>query len=210
MSNASRVWFSGAVTTFLLVNGFLLSLEAGQQSPPASAAPPGASHKTFVTRYCVSCHNDRAKRGGLTLEAALAQDVGMSPEVWEKVVRKVRARQMPPIGLPRPDEATYNAEVALLETSLDRAAAAAPNPGRTATLRRLTRTEYRNAVRDLLALDVDVTSMLPPDESSYGFDNVTVGDLSPTLLDRYIAAAEKISRVAIGRPSVSPDGDTIR
>src|SRR5262245_5681511 len=182
MSNASRVWFSGAVTTFLLVNGFLLSLEAGQQSPPASAAPPGASHKTFVTRYCVSCHNDRAKRGGLTLEAALAQDVGMSPEVWEKVVRKVRARQMPPIGLPRPDEATYNAEVALLETSLDRAAAAAPNPGRTATLRRLTRTEYRNAVRDLLALDVDVTSMLPPDESSYGFDNVTVGDLSPTLL----------------------------
>src|SRR5262245_14804075 len=212
MSNASRVWFSGAVATFLLVNGFLLSLEAGQQSPSTATAPPalGASHKTFVTRYCVSCHNDRAKRGGLSLEAALAQDVGMSPEVWEKVVRKVRARQMPPIGLPRPDEATYNAEVALLETSLDRAAAAAPNPGRTATLRRLTRTEYRNAVRDLLALDVDVTSMLPPDESSYGFDNVTVGDLSPTLLDRYIAAAEKISRVAIGRPSVSPDGDTIR
>ncbi|HKB11046.1 MAG TPA: DUF1592 domain-containing protein [Vicinamibacterales bacterium] len=158
----------------------------------------------------MSCHSDRLKRGGLTLETALAQDVGVSPDVWEKVIRKVRARQMPPIGLPRPDEATYNAEVALLETSLDRRAAAAPNPGRTATLRRLTRTEYRNAVRDLLALDVDVTSMLPPDESSYGFDNVTVGDLSPTLLDRYIAAAEKISRVAVGRPSVSPDGDTIR
>ena len=212
MSKALRVWFSGAVATFVVVNGFLLSLEAGQQpAPPSTVLPaPAASHNTFVTRYCLSCHNDRAKRGGLTLETALAQDVGVSPEVWEKVIRKVRARQMPPIGLPRPDEATYNAEVALLETSLDRRAAAAPNPGRTATLRRLTRTEYRNAVRDLLALDVDVTSMLPPDESSYGFDNVTVGDLSPTLLDRYIAAAEKISRVAVGRPSVSPDGDTIR
>jgi len=122
----------------------------------------------------------------------------------------VRARQMPPIGAPRPDEATYDAVIASLETSLDRAAAASPNPGRTATLRRLTRTEYQNAVRDLLGLDVDVTSLLPADESSYGFDNVTVGDLSPTLLDRYISAAEKISRVAIGRPSVSPDGDTIR
>jgi hypothetical protein len=112
--------------------------------------------------------------------------------------------------LPPPDESTYNAEVATLETALDRAVAGSPNPGRTATLRRLTRTEYQNAVRDLLALDVDVTSLLPADESSYGFDNVTVGDLSPTLLDRYIAAAEKISRVAVGRPSVSPDGDTIR
>jgi mono/diheme cytochrome c family protein len=212
MSNASRVWFSGLAATFLVVNGFLLSLEARHQSPSSSAASPApaASHQTFVTRYCVGCHNDRAKRGDLTLEPALAQDVGENPGVWEKVVRKVRARQMPPIGLPRPDEATYNAEVALLETSLDRAAAAAPNPGRTATLRRLTRTEYRNAVRDLLALDVDVSSLIPPDESSYGFDNVTVGDLSPTLLDRFISAAEKISRVAVGRPSVSPDGDTIR
>src|SRR4029453_9910189 len=100
--------------------------------------------------------------------------------------------------------------IATLETSLDRAAAASPNPGRTASLRRLTRTEYQNAIRDLLALDVDFSSLLPADESSYGFDNVTVGDLSPTLLDRYINAAEKISRVAVGRPSVSPDGETIR
>ena len=85
-----------------------------------------------------------------------------------------------------------------------------PNPGRTATIRRLTRTEYQNAIRDLLALDVDVASLLPADESSYGFDNVTVGDLSPTLLDRYVTAAEKISRVAVGRPSKSPGGETIR
>ena len=105
---------------------------------------------------------------------------------------------------------TYDAVIASLETSLDRAAAAHPNPGRTATIRRLTRTEYQNAIRDLLALDVDVASLLPPDESSYGFDNVTVGDLSPTLLDRYVSAAEKISRVAVGRPSRSPGGETIR
>src|SRR5438034_10191230 len=122
----------------------------------------------------------------------------------------MRVRQMPPMGMPRPDEAAYDAAIASLETSLDRAAAANPDPGRTATLRRLTRTEYQNAIRDLLALDVDVSSLLPQDESSYGFDNVTVGDLSPMLLERYISAAEKISRLAIGRPSRSPGGDTIR
>jgi mono/diheme cytochrome c family protein len=209
MVNASTVSFSGSVATFLLAGGFLLTLDA--QQPPASPSPaPAAAHHTFVTRYCASCHNDRLKRGDLTLDAAAGRDITESPEVWEKVLRKVRARQMPPIGLPRPDEAAYNAEIALLETALDRAAAASPNPGRTATLRRLTRTEYQNAIRDLLALDVDVSSLLPADEASYGFDNVTVGDLSPTLLDRYISAAEKISRVAVGRPSVSPDGDTIR
>ena len=209
MLNPLRVPFSGSVTTIVVASGFLLSLEA--QQPPASAPPtPVAAHNTFVSRYCASCHNDRLKRGGLTLDAVAAQDFGQHPEVWEKVIRKIRARQMPPVGLPRPDEATYNSEIAMLETALDRAATASPNPGRTATLRRLTRTEYQNAIRDLLALDVDVTSLLPADEASYGFDNVTVGDLSPTLLDRYISTAEKISRVAIGRPSVSPDGDTIR
>jgi mono/diheme cytochrome c family protein len=209
MFNASRVPMFGWMVTFLLASGFLLTVDA-QQPPPSPAPAPASAHQAFVSRYCASCHNDRLKRGGFTLDAAAAQDVGRTPEVWEKVLRKVRARQMPPIGLPRPDEATYNAEIATLETALDRAAALSPNPGRTATLRRLTRTEYQNAIRDLLALDVDVASLLPADEASYGFDNVTVGDLSPTLLDRYISAAEKISRIAVGRPSVSPDGDTIR
>src|SRR5205807_7727207 len=139
-----------------------------------------------------------------------SHEIAQDPDVWERVLRKVRARQMPPAGAPRPDDATYDAVVASIETSLDREAAAWPNPGRTSTLRRLTRTEYQNAIRDLLALDVDVTSLLPADDSSYGFDNVTVGDLSPTLLDRYVSAAEKISRVAIGRPTKSPGGDTIR
>jgi hypothetical protein len=163
-----------------------------------------------VDEYCLSCHDKDHEKGGLVLETVAAHDVAQHPEVWEKVVRKLRARQMPPIGKDRPGDATYDAVVSSLEKSLDRAAAASPNPGRTATIRRLTRTEYRNAIRDLLALDIDVASLLPADDSSYGFDNVTVGNLSPTLLDRYVSAAEKISRLAVGRPGRSPGGDTIR
>ena len=198
----------GCVAGSLAACAFAWTVNA--QQPAASATAPEAAPRAFVTRYCISCHNDRVKRGGLALEAVAAHDVAQSPDVWESVLRKVRARQMPPVGTRRPDEATYEAAIASLETALDRAAAAAPNPGRTATLRRLNRTEYQNAIRDLLALDVDVASLLPADESSHGFDNVTVGDLSPTLLDRYIAAAQKISRLAVGRPSRSPGGETIR
>jgi hypothetical protein len=185
----------------LLAAGGVFTLEA-QHAP--------APHLSLIDGYCLSCHDEDHKKGGLALETIAADDVPRHPDVWEKVVRKLRARQMPPIGKERPDDATYDAVIASLETSLDRAARANPNPGRTATIRRLTRTEYQNAIRDLLALDVDVASLLPPDESSYGFDNVTVGDLSPTLLDRYVSAAEKISRLAIGLSSRSPGGETIR
>jgi hypothetical protein len=174
--------------------------------PGASAAP----HVTLVTEYCLSCHDEDKKKGDLALDAILAEDVTRHPAAWEKVVRKLRARQMPPIGEPRPADAEYDAAIDGLVGALDRAARAKPNPGRTTTIRRLTRTEYKNAIRDLLALDVDVAALLPSDESSYGFDNVTVGDLSPTLLDRYLSAAEKISRLALGRPQRSPGGDTIR
>jgi hypothetical protein len=167
-------------------------------------------HVALVDEYCLSCHDKDHEKGQLVLETVAQDDVPAHPEIWEKVVRKLRARLMPPVGKERPDDPTYDAVVSFLETSLDRAAAANPNPGRTATIRRLTRTEYKNAIRDLLALDIDVASMLPGDESSYGFDNVTVGDLSPTLLDRYVTAAEKISRVAVGRPSKSPGGETLR
>ena len=192
----------------LVAGGFMFGLEARQ--PPGSPPAPSDTHREVINRYCISCHNDRLKTGGLALDAFVAADVPKNPEAWEKVIRKMRARQMPPVGLPRPDEATYQATIGSLEQSLDRAAAAHPNPGRTDTLRRLNRTEYRNAIRDLLALDVDVASLLPADESSYGFDNVTVADLSPTSLDRYISAAEKISRLAVGRSGRSPGGDTIR
>ena len=201
----------GVVVVGLLTAGGAVT--AGSKSParhpegPATAAGPQV---TLVEEYCLSCHDKDHEKGGLVLESVVAEDVPHHPEVWEKVVRKLRARLMPPVGKERPDEATYDAVIKSLETSLDRASAAHPDPGRTASIRRLTRTEYQNAVRDLLALDIDVTSLLPADESSYGFDNVTVGDLSPTLLDRYVSAAEKISQVAVGRPSRSPGGETIR
>ncbi len=196
------------VTVLFAAAGVAFSLEAQQRSSdrPSTAAP----HVTLVDEYCLSCHDEDHKKGELALDAIEADAVGRHPDVWEKVVRKLRARQMPPIGKERPDDATYDAVIASLEKSLDRAAAAHPNPGRTAAIRRLTRTEYRNAIRDLLDLDVDVASLLPADESSYGFDNITVGDLSPTLLDRYVAAAEKISRVAVGRPGRAPGGETFR
>jgi mono/diheme cytochrome c family protein len=204
----SRLSIVFGVFGLLAAGNAVFTLDA--QQPRSSPSSTPAPHLSLIDEYCLSCHDEDHKKGELSLEAVAAHDVAQHPEVWEKVVRKLRARQMPPIGKERPDDATYDAVISFLVTSLDRAAEANPNPGRTATIRRLTRTEYQNAVRDLLALDVDATSLLPGDESSYGFDNVTVGDLSPTLLDRYIAAAEKISRVAIGRPSRSPGGDTIR
>ena len=126
---------------------------------------------------------------------------GAQPELWEKVVRKLRTGVMPPPNMPQPSEADRLAILTWLETSLDAASAAKPNPGRTETLRRLNRTEYQNAIRDLLALDIDAASLLPADESGHGFDNVNVGDLSPTLLNRYISAAQKISRLAVGARS---------
>ena len=166
--------------------------------------------RAMVEEYCLDCHDSEVKKGGLNLAVILPEDVSEHSESWEMVVRRMRAGQMPPAGKPRPREDTYASVVSTLENGLDRAAAARPNPGRTDTLRRLTRTEYRNAIRDLLALEIDTAALLPADESSHGFDNVTVGELSPTLLDRYISAAQKISRLAVGGARRSPGGDTIR
>jgi hypothetical protein len=199
---------SAGMAGIVVAAGFVFTLQA--QQPSAGPSVTTAPHLSLVDEYCLSCHDEDHKKGGLALDIVAADDVTRHPDVWEKVVRKLRARQMPPIGKERPDDTIYDGVISSLVTSLDRAAAANPKPGRTAAIRRLTRTEYQNAIRDLLALEVDVASLLPADESSYGFDNVTVGDLSPTLLDRYVSAAEKISRVAIGRPSRSPGGDTIR
>src|SRR5438128_6610412 len=204
MTNRWLPWLAGCVTMLCSSAG----LEGAGPSQQVSGGVSGPAN--VIQQYCGACHNERAKLAGLALDTMNVAQVAEHADVWEKVVRKLRGRMMPPPGRPRPDEAGYDSLVSYLETSLDRVAAAKPNPGRTDTFRRLTRTEYQNAIRDLLAIDVDVTSLLPGDEASYGFDNVTVGDLSPTLLDRYMSAAEKISRVAVGRPSVSPDGDTIR
>ena len=169
-------------------------------SPVRSAAATAAPHQRLVSEYCVACHSSGAKVAGLDLETASSRPLTDSTAIWERVVRKLRARQMPPLGSPHPDEAVYTEVLASLTDELDAHAEKAPDPGRTDTFRRLTRREYQNAVRDILALELDLSSVLPPDQSSSGFDNITVGDLSPALLESYVAAADKISRLAIGRP----------
>ena len=184
---------------------FVAAAPQSQQS--AGSAPE--SLRAPINQYCVGCHNDKVKTAGLTLNGVDLANVQQNPDVWEKVVRKLRARYMPPVGLPRPDEQTYSAIVSYLDKSLDAAAAAHPNPGRTDTFHRLNRTEYHNAIRDLLNVESDVASLLPSDDSSYGFDNITAGELSPTLLERYLNAAQKISRLAVGSPVRTPTGDTI-
>jgi len=163
----------------------------------------------FADKYCASCHNERLKSGGLSLAQADASKPAALPELWEKVVRRLRTGVMPPPGATQPAEAERLSMLTWLETSLDRAAAAKLNPGRTESLRRMNRTEYQNAIRDLLALDIDAAAMLPADESGHGFDNVIVGDLSPTLLDRYISAGQKISRLAVGSTQTAVQNETL-
>ncbi len=198
----------------LMLAGGLVGVAEAQ--PPAKTPPLPqarldlAAVKQFVTRHCTSCHNSEDKRAGLDLDALSSKDVEAHPAVWEKVVRKLAARQMPPVGKPRPDERTYETFVAALETELDRVAAARPNAGRTPTLRRLNRTEYQNAIRDLLALEIDAGALLPVDEANHGFDSAPLGGLSPTLMDRYLSAAQKISRLAVGRAPTTPNSDTFR
>ncbi len=182
---------------FLVTCGLALATMAAAQSSPEA---------TF-TKYCVTCHNARLKTAGFVLDTADLRNVGAHAETWEKVVRKLRTEAMPPAGAPRPDRATYDSTAAYLETELDRAAAARPNPGNLPLLHRLTRTEYQNAIRDLLAVDalpkeMDYSLLLPADNASSGFDNIS--DLlfvSPTSMERYLDAAAKISRLAIGDPS---------
>src|SRR5437868_7344413 len=171
--------------------------------------------KAFLDRYCATCHSERLKTGGLSLTQVDPGRPGAQPELWGKVVRKLRTRIMPPANAAQPSEADRLAILTSLEMSLDAASASKPSPGRTDSLRRLNRTEYQNAIRDLLALDIDAASLLPADESGHGFDNVTVGDLPATLLNRYIAAAQKISRLAVGsapalQSETSLQSDTIQ
>ena len=165
---------------------------------------------TFLQSHCVDCHNQADPTAELDLESLAFTTDGKHSATWETVVRRLRTRQMPPEEMSKPEEAEYRRTLKVLEASLDRLAAANPKPGTTETFRRLTRTEYANAIRDLLALEIDVKGLLPKDESSHGFDNVTVGELSPTLLNRYISAAQKMSRLAAGGKTSSPLGETFR
>ncbi|MEZ6131441.1 MAG: DUF1592 domain-containing protein [Planctomycetaceae bacterium] len=165
----------------------------------------------FVQQHCIACHDDDTRSGGLSLQSKSVGDVVAASATWEHVVRRLKTRQMPPPDSgDRPTEAEYVAMLQELERQLDQRAKVNPQPGRTDTFRRLTRTEYANAIRDLLALNVDVAELLPKDEGSHGFDNITVGDLSPTLLNRYISAAQKISRLAVGASVDSPTAHIVR
>jgi hypothetical protein len=161
--------------------------------------------RDFFAEYCVSCHNDRLKTANLLLDKADTDHVSNSAEIWEKVVIKLRSRSMPPAGNRRPDNATYDAIATWLENELDRAAAEHVNPGRTANLHRLNRTEYANAIRDLTGIEIDAASLLPPDQQAHGFDtNADALLIAPALLDRYLNAATKIARLAVGDPTIPP------
>jgi mono/diheme cytochrome c family protein len=175
---------------------------------PVAAQPVAAQQ--LVTQYCVTCHNARLKTGGLALDGLDLARPAEHADVWEKVVRKVRAGVMPPQGSRRPDEPALKRFVTYVEDSLDRDAAQHPYPGRP-LLHRMNRAEYKNAIRDLLSLDVDVATLLPPDDSAYGFDNVSdVLGVSPSLQERYLAAAGRISALAVGDPEMRPGSDTYR
>ncbi len=194
----------------IVLAGLSFSPTRAQQRPITATQTASTTPKAVIGTYCVTCHSDKARTGGLSLQSADLEDIPKGAETWEKVIRKVRAGMMPPPGMPRPDKATLDNFSASLETSLDRAAAARPRPGR-ATAHRLNRTEYANAIRDLLAMDVDATALLPPDDESSGFDNIAdVLNVPPSLMERYLSASWNISRSAVGNPAIAPSMATYR
>jgi hypothetical protein len=197
-ASCAAIFLSGVVFTAApAINGQQARLAAGGERP-------------LLNRYCLTCHNDALKTGGLTLATIDTEHPEADAEVWERVFRKLRAGLMPPSGAPRPDRATIDAFRGTIEASIDRAALEKPNPGAT-SLHRLNRNEYANVIRDLVAVDVDAATMLPPDDSSEGFDNIAdVLGTSPALIERYIGAAAKISRLAVGDTHIGPVSTTYK
>src|SRR5215510_471623 len=201
-------WSFAVLTLWLGSVAWSVPRAAAPQAPAQSA--PSLSEREALDRYCVSCHNDRLKTSSLSLEKIDASSAATSPDIWENVARKLQARSMPPQIARRPDEATYRELQTAIESRLDAAASAKPNPG-APILHRLNRSEYANSIRDLLALDVDVTSLLPPDDAAYGFDNISdVLGVSPSLQERYLSAATKIAAIAVGDPDITAGSDTFR
>src|SRR6266849_6194153 len=195
-----------------LLSVFVLgaSVLTATASPPLKAQAPqpvaaaGAPSRALLDQYCITCHNEKLKTAGLILDKVDVADAKGNAEVLEKIVRKLRSGMMPPEGRPKPDPAAVNAFASALETALDRAAAAAPNPGRVAS-HRLNRAEYVNVIHDLLALDIDGTQLLPSDTSGFGFDNnAEVLSITPGLMGRYMSAATKIGRLALASPDNRP------
>jgi mono/diheme cytochrome c family protein len=183
---------------------FLSAVTLSAQNSPAPRSPAqdpssaATAHRATVDRFCITCHKGPTALAGLHLDTFDISNFETNGATWEKLARKLRNREMPPADMRRPDETTYKALVEYIETGRDRLAEAKPNPGRP-TLHRLNRTEYGNAVRDLLALEIDVADLLPADDIGYGFDNIgDVLQVSPVLLERYLSVARKISRTAVG------------
>src|SRR5262245_32862657 len=203
-----RAFACGCLLATVAISTHTPSIQARTQRTtagqiPANGDATASPARDLVGRYCIGCHNERVKSGNLMLDKADATNVSKAAETWEKVAVKLRARAMPPPGRPRPDAATSDAVAAWLETELDRAAALQPNPGRPADFHRLNRTEYANAVHDLLGVAIDGTAMLPADEQAYGFDtNADALTVTPALLDRYLSAATTIARLAVGDPTI--------
>src|SRR5262245_61863576 len=196
--------FAISLTLAIVGGGIEGAHPAARQSAAPVASASASPYRAVVDRYCVTCHNDRLRTAGLSLAQADTERPSVSAEVWEKAIRKLRTGAMPPSGMPRPDQATLDGFVTYLETSIDRDAAARPNPGRPA-LRRLNRTEYANAIRDLLAVDINAGASLPADDSRYGFDNVgEVLTLSPLLAERYLAVARQVRQLALGDSTIRP------
>jgi hypothetical protein len=191
----------GGTVTRYLISPALLAISAATVFGQANPNPA----RDLVNRYCVSCHNQKLKTAGLALDRTDADNPSNSQETWEKVIVKLRSRAMPPPKLPRPDNATFDKVAAYLESEIDRAAAGHANPGHPPSLHRLNRAEYANAVRDLIAVDVDPQAMLPPDAQAFGFENNAEAlSMQPALLDRYVSAAASIARRAVGDSSIPP------
>jgi mono/diheme cytochrome c family protein len=222
MSHAGRssgraFWTALAALVVAIASDAITLPAAGRQttsaqSTPILSQPAKSPQRELLDRYCITCHNDKARVGNLALDVVDEAKIADHPEIWEKVAYKVRAGMMPQFGRPRPDQPTLDAFVAYLTTALDAASLARPNPGRTETFHRLNRPEYQNAVRDVLALDIDIRSLLPPDDThANGFGNMAdVLTVSPSLLDRYMSAARQISRLAVGIPPGLPEMKTYR
>ena len=210
-----RITFAFALGAVVLLAPHSGHVQAAGRQQAANAAQLTVSpQRALLNQYCVTCHNQRMKASGNTPIALDTLDLAHVPadaESWERVVLKLRAGLMPPAGRPRPGKADTDNFAAWLETALDSDAAAHPNPGRTEPFHRLNRAEYQNAVRDLLSLNLDVASLLPADDVSVGFDNIaSVLTVSPTLMDRYLAAAQRISRIAVGSPDAPANVDYYR
>jgi len=204
MSTIRVLWIVALGCVVALSGSYAFQQTSSQQKSSQQKSPAISPQRAMLNEYCVTCHNEQLKTAGLMLDKMDVDHVADHADVWEKVILKLRGGMMPPLGNPRPDANAVNAMVSYLETSIDRPATAKAEPGRT-SLHRLNRTEYGNVIRDLLDLDIDVTSLLPADDEANGFDNIAdVLRVSPSLLEQYLSASRKISSLAVGDPGITP------